>query len=642
MFLPGYHILCLLLTACLSACSLEITTHDTQVICSQGLSECTMEDATWLLETESVAMEVTNLIPQVKLCCRDECGLCLVIDIEVYVDLDKLVEEGSHSVQGDDDVSDQSKDGKGSVTLCYKTPLTLPTCKKAEFTVNQAALSEQSSAQITIIINNPLVSFESEVLLYTTNKPQIKKEVIVPHQNEVCSLEIHYRIKDCHVPKLISYGINQPLNQVELHFSGSNTSLPSVCIQSETIGSCMPWEGKTVPLHSITPCMCFQVWEKDGGSRSRSCPFSHNRTFQRNIWENISVSVSKGFMNNNNTMLSWKVSAPCKVDGEVWACERIPGPYSCTNIKGFKQRLAAGSWRQDNKGFWETTSEFDQNLTCVMVQINDMEHKMGPFCCDNVDRWRWSLFAVAVMLLVSLTLLITFFFRDFVKKWAWSWRHGGFVKIGKRGHVLVLSPPEDDAVVSSAVCRLGSLLCSNGFSVTVDQWSRTGQLTSGPLPWSHWQLLSTNSQCDRVVLVLTHKALEIAQRWTGQHDNAVNPKCNDNNLPEESSPYSDVFRASLFAIKAYKKQGTASERFVLVKFDSQREPTKISDSELPEVLQGLPLFHFPSQTNAVLSELSVGKTRRRRTRWMWGYSVGSGGYDSEQVIPLHSKPLQHF
>lgn len=80
------------------------------------------------------------------------------------------------------------------------------------------------------------------------------------------------------------------------------------------------------------------------------CVFSG--TFQRNIWENISVSVSKGFMNNNNTMLSWKVSAPCKVDGEVWACERTPGPYSCTNIKGFKQRLAAGSWRQDNKGFW--------------------------------------------------------------------------------------------------------------------------------------------------------------------------------------------------------------------------------------------------------------------------------------------------
>lgn len=38
-------------------------------------------------------------------------------------------------------------------------------------------------------------------------------------------------------------------------------------------------------------------------------------------------------------------------------------------------------------------------------------------CCVMfpVDRWRWSLFAVAVMLLVSLTLLITFFFRDFVK-----------------------------------------------------------------------------------------------------------------------------------------------------------------------------------------------------------------------------------
>uniref|UniRef100_A0A8C6UHC8 SEFIR domain-containing protein n=1 Tax=Neogobius melanostomus TaxID=47308 RepID=A0A8C6UHC8_9GOBI len=175
-----------------------------------------------------------------------------------------------------------------------------------------------------------------------------------------------------------------------------------------------------------------------------------------------------------------------------------------------------------------------------------------------VNRWRWSLFAVAVMMLLSLTLLITF--------------GAFFLPIAvHKAHVLLLSPPDSDVEVSAAVCNLGSLLCSRDFSVTVDQWSRQGQFRLGPLPWSHCRLLSMDSQCERVVMVLTPKAVEKAQTWSSQ-DSPVT-------YLQEDSPYSDICH-----------------------------------NKLPQILRGLPLFHFPSQTKALLADLCVRRTQRQSDR----------------------------
>lgn len=190
-------------------------------------------------------------------------------------------------------------------------------------------------------------------------------------------------------------------------------------------------------------------------------------------------------------------------------------------------------------------------------------------------------------------------------------------EVGRKGHVVLLSPPDVDNGVSEWVCRLGSLLCNHGFSVSVDQWSRKEQCALGPLPWLHSQLLEVNSLGGRVVLVLTHKALERVEEWTHQHREV------DNGLPQVWSPYSDVFTASLSLIQADNLLGKAGERFLLVKSDSFALQPLSGDKTLPELLQGLSLFQLPYHTKSLLSELTVGGQRRPSGGKTWtGYNLG--------------------
>ncbi|KAG7244598.1 hypothetical protein INR49_029617 [Caranx melampygus] len=179
-----------------------------------------------------------------------------------------------------------------------------------------------------------------------------------------------------------------------------------------------------------------------------------------------------------------------------------------------------------------------------------------------------------------------------------------FKNIGRNGHVVLLSPPDLDGGVSDSVCRLGSLLCNKGFNVSVDQWSRMELWNRGPLPWLHSKLLEMDSQGDHVVLVLTRKAIEKAEEWMPQNKEIIKTK--DRGLPQMCSPYSDLFTAALCIIHADKLQGRAGKRFLLVTFDSHLR----SDRKRPELLQGLPLFQLPFQTQALLTELTVEQAGR--------------------------------
>ncbi|XP_033823053.1 interleukin-17 receptor C [Periophthalmus magnuspinnatus] len=630
MFTPGWIIGLLLLTAPLSLCSFDIIQDDREVTCSEGLRECTMKDGT-AFDFNSV--EVSAMSVSVKLCCRgDTCALCLLF--KVQVNLTKMEEDESNSGLKDDDSADDDEDETCAVTVCYKTPQAMPKCKKVKFMVNPARPSQQSTAQISMTVTNAAISYEDLLYIDSPNVPNINIEINVPSLINVCSSDISTYVQECNAPKM-TFLTNKLLNEVELSFVGSNSSLTEVCIQNEINGNCKSWNRKPIPLESLTPCTCFQAWREEERQtvRSRSCPFKNNITLRPYIWKNVTLSVQKGFYNSSTSLL-WNVSAPCRFEGELWPCERTPGFTVCTEMKGFKQPLENVSWIQNSKGVWEKTGIFAKinlkNDPCVMLQIKGMEGELGPFCYNSIDRWRWSLFAVAAMLLFSVTLLVTFYLRNFVKKSViWSRCHGGLVKI-HQAHVLVLSPPDSSGEVSSAVCSLGSLLYSSGFSVTVDQWSRRSQLSSGPLPWAHCQLLSIDRKCERVLLVLSPRALDRAQNWSSQ-DSAASDQ-------QEESPYSDVFRASLFAIQAYKNQGRARERFVLVTFDSQWTEAKICHNELPEILQGLPLFHFPSQTKALLADLCVGRTKRQTKRTQtWGFS---GDRYKDCAVSLNSKTCE--
>ncbi|XP_068451068.1 uncharacterized protein il17rc [Clinocottus analis] len=611
MFLPGWSIWCVFLTLCMPACGLEITGYDShEVICLQGISDCTIKDEMSLIVAENNGVGVQNLTPYAKLCCSDGalCALCLVIDTQINFNPDKDTEDEGHSGNDEEDYSEETvRNPKASVTLCYSAASAMPTCKKVEFTVNHAALTQKNWAKFSVVINKPAgVSFSSHVNVYSSGSSHLNREVIVPSLDEVCSQEQQERVEQCRVPRLSSV-INQEKNQVELQFAGRNTSLPSVCVQYEQNGRCQRWNRTPIPLYSVTPCMCLQVWNEDEQRRSLSCPFRNTDFLQRNVWQNVSVSVKQGQMSDSGAKLWWNLSAPCRLEGEVWPCRR---EHSCREIKGFRQQLEKSAWQQNREGQWEKIGAFEeiqlQLSPCVMVKVKGIGNELGPFCLNNSDRWRWSLLVVGIMLLVCLTLLAFYLLHDFVKKWVWSWRHGGLVKIGRKVHVVLLSPPDMDDGVSESVCRLGSQLCHKGFSVSVDQWSRKEQCTMGPLPWLHSQLLELNSRGGRVVLVLTRKALERAKEWTHRNTEVIKTKGDYKGLPQICSPYSDVFTASLSFIQADKQKGRAGERFLLVTLDSHSN----SDRSLPELLQGLPLFQLPSQTQALLSELTVGRTWR--------------------------------
>lgn len=182
--------------------------------------------------------------------------------------------------------------------------------------------------------------------------------------------------------------------------------------------------------------------------------------------------------------------------------------------------------------------------------------------------------------------------------------------VSRKGHVVLLSPPDVDNGVSESVCRLGSHLCNQGFNVSVDQWSRKEQCTLGPLPWLHSQLMKPDS---RVVLILTRKALEKAEEWAHQHKQVIKTKGEGKDVPQIWSPYSDVFTASLCIMEREKQLGRGQQRFLLVKFDSHPGSCR----NLPKLLQGLPLFQLPSQTQALLAELTVGGSERRSGERMW-------------------------
>ncbi|XP_029005799.1 interleukin-17 receptor C isoform X2 [Betta splendens] len=595
---PGWCVCWLLLTVRLSACDLEVYEHDNHdVVCSEGLSDCVLKDAMPLGEDVESAVYIKHLTPSVKLCCNDSvalCTLCLVVDTRVSVDLSD--EDADYS--GDEETEDQ----KASVTLCYKIARALPTCKKVEFTVNLTAFAQDKQTEVvTVIIRKHEFSYSDTLMFYPYSNLSLEKTVNVPHLSEVCHQE---PVKNCQVPSLNTV-ISSESKTVELKFPDSIETLPSVCIQYERNGVCQKWNRKNIPLHSVAPCTCFQVWYEDEERpiRSLRCPFTNNNGFKRNIHENVSVSIRQSVVGTYRTMLQWTVSAPCRLEGEVWPCEKRD---SCRELPGFRQRLLNNHWTQNSKGLWVNEDIFDDiplsHSLCIMVAVEG--HELGEYCFNNTDRHRWNLLFVGVGLLVCLTGLLFYFIQGDIKKWAWSWNHGGFVKLpmNKKVHVVLLSPPDVDVGVSALVNGLGLHLQKHGFGVSVEQWSRMEQCALGPLPWLYSQL-KPNS---RVVLILTPKALEKAGEWTLKDKQDAEAKWGDTDVPQTLSPYSDVFMGSLCIIEKEQQLARVHQRFLLVKFDTHSGTCK----DLPKLLEGLPVFGFPSQNHELLAELTVRQTER--------------------------------
>lgn len=147
--------------------------------------------------------------------------------------------------------------------------------------------------------------------------------------------------------------------------------------------------------------------------------------------------------------------------------------------------------------------------------------------------------------------------------------------------------------------NLSSLLRRRGFNVVEDCCCRTQQSKLGPIPWFHSQMMELNS--GRVVLVLTHLALERARQWAQRGRTKEE---------EGDHPHSAVFTACLFHIDCDAQLQKTRERFVLVTFDSD----SCRKSQLPKPLLGLRLFRLPLQIKALLKELTVGGRARGTQR----------------------------
>ncbi|XP_028302497.1 uncharacterized protein LOC114463260 isoform X2 [Gouania willdenowi] len=535
-----------------------------------------------------------------------------------------MVEE--HSSSDNEDLSKETAKlnatFNASVTVCYSIAM-MPVCKKVEFTVEHKSLQHQNKAEVSLVITQPNgFPFSSQVLVYPAKQTpanHLLQKVITPSLNEVCSQQLQKYVPQCRVP-VVRFVAKPEMNHVELQI-GRNDSLPSMCVQYEKNGNCQGWNKTIIPQYSVTLCMCFQVWDEDILGRSlHLCPF-HKTDFlnisQRNMRDNVTVSLHLRRIKDFSQILLWNVSAPCRLEGEVWLCH---SHSSCMRFNVPKQQLVNGTWKQDHKGFWVRTGEFeniDEDLLspCLMIRVKAAEHDFGPFCITHPDRGHWALLVVGGLLLICVIAIMFYIFHDLVKKWAWSWHRGGLVKICRKGHVVLLSPPDPDDGVSESICQLGSSLLSLGFSVAVDQWSRKQQCMMGPLPWLYAQLLKMDSVGGKVVLILNHRALERCEGWTTLSTNfELEEKAKE--LPHMRSPYADTFTASMILIQAEKQLDGARGRFLLVKFRSHQEQAHSSDMGLPELLQGLPLFHLPSQTRCFINELTMVKPRREsRRKW---------------------------
>ncbi|KAM9409511.1 uncharacterized protein KZ484_001697 isoform 2-T2 [Pholidichthys leucotaenia] len=643
MILPGRITWCVLLTLHVVACGLDVSEHGSEnVICSQGLFECTLDDDNSFTPENPVdTVAVTSIQSEFKLCCKDgTCVLCLEIVTEVYIYLDKnMNEEGQSGSGGEDDGEERSN---SQVTARF------PACKKVEFTVNHTALTRPHLAKISMVITQPEGFPDSSLMsVYPAKQMDLQKNFYAPSLEEVCS---HARVLQKHVPMCqvpkVKLVVDEAMKEVLLTFDSTNETLPSVCVQYEKNGRCQRWNRPTIPLYSVTPCMCLQVWEEDEqiSTRSLSCPFTntdYQHILQKNIWENVSVSGRLAKMSNFGTMLLWNVSAPCMLSGEMWLLYR-DGSNGIKNTT-LRKKLSKKKWRQNSRGHWMNTVEFEnidlQPTPCVMVKIEGMEHKLDLFCFEKEtdDRSRWSLLVIGVMLLVCLTAFLFYFLHGSVKEWVWSCRHGGLVKIGRKGHVLLLSPPDVDSLVSELVCQLGNFLCSQGFSVSVDQWSRKDQATLGLLPWLHSQLDSCSG---RVLLVLDPKVLERVGKWSHCDTDLVKMKGGNKDLQQLLTPYSDLFTASLLYIHADKVHGRNSDRYALVTFDSLKTQTVSGEGRLPKLLQGLPLFRYPSQTQSLLAELSLAKGEKKSSGLMftkWKSDTLKTKEQPKQHRPPHCK-----
>ncbi|XP_073325456.1 interleukin-17 receptor C [Pagrus major] len=709
--LQGPHVSPLLLLSLLlrfwpsvSARALEmVDLHAPELTCSEGLTDCHVSLAspyTAALPDPDDTVNVTHVQLQAILCCsaRRECEPCLQIIITFHeVDNVKQVSEESGDHNDEEEVESSTNVGsgqfvltepKGLVKVCLSSPGSNEFCKTLQFKPSDSGFVQPSRQPTHKLLLTEKATFGSPVVVHVdghSDGAHIVQNITVPSLNEVCSMSHEGTVKECDAPRLRAV-TDHKRNVVLLQLENADARQDEIMCQmvwNEMPGELLVWpKGRremVIPSNFVAPCLCFQVWWKEKPLRIETCPFKHQKDALERMQHNVSVSVADCQMRGGGTGLSWNVTAPCRLEAEVWLCKKDLAGGQCEEVTGSRQRLdnhAQAGWSATRNGHWKT-GEFNVSshpLLCVQIKIKGMESYLEPHCPFATSRWRWSLPLLIGLLLMCLIVLGAYFVQGVLKGYVWRWLKEDDVKgaVGG-GHVVLLYPPDDDQALPELICHLGSTLQALGFSVSVDLWSKLELSVLGPVPWLHARLNRLQKQGGKVVLVLTKAAWIRAEEWGARSWERNTPRGSKADMEEEeagsltaSSQCVDVFTASFSCILADYLQGRAGERFMLVQFESLPPEPPGGFRPLPELFRGLHLYSLPSQSLGFLTELAgarqmaTASARRKRAgglrmasralaRGLSGFTagttvlrlagvsqsyVGVGAEDSGETVPL--------
>ncbi|XP_023675139.1 interleukin-17 receptor C [Paramormyrops kingsleyae] len=605
--------------------------HETHLTCSQDIRECTVKDGEQPgYGSDPVAILTLEL--KALLCCHDsrDCRPCVEIYLTVKGSYGESEGSGGHSDEYGATVRDTgsgSNDSQPSspphlsvlsFVVCHTTASSISVCKIIEFTLSPAALEDPDEPEmwLSLVVSDKL-AFGSHLFV---SVQAVNKSIVLPSQQEVCFTDHREIVKECDVPKLhtvIDWTKEVAIVYLANEDKDTSASL-SMCLKYEETGDCIyqKWDQKenfSIPLHSVTPCLCIQAWwMKMDALRVNSCPFSDLKEFFNNTWKNVSLFVEPVQSNGGDTVLTWNLSSPCRVEAELWLCEKtVEGALrGCKEMQGSRVRL-----RKDQDLEWSVSSreylgkgEFidvlPHPMLCVAAKIYRMSGVLAIQCPFAAPRRNWTLLVLVTLLLICLIVLVAHVL------------HGSLKGDADRGHVVLLFPPDTEPALPGLVYRLGSMLSAAGFSVSGDLWSRGELCTLGAVPWLHAQLENLQRKGGKAVLIVTQTAWELAEAWL-----------QDTGRRPFSHPYPDVFVAALSCILADQLQGLAGRRFALVQFDSLPPTAPASGHPFPELFQGLSLYSLPSQRLDFLMELVApcgwaGSWLGRLKARLWVWALG--------------------
>ncbi|XP_073682117.1 interleukin-17 receptor C isoform X2 [Garra rufa] len=606
----------LLLLASGCVCSLERVTHNPQnnLLCPQGVN-CRVRNTDPITPLDVVCgpVYVCSLAVKPKLCCHGkDCKPCLWISIQLSIipDLrdneDRETERSEYEEKGSGDwdsgcvslsgdTSEHQREDslceeldQATITICYHPAEGQQEwCKRLDFTLTSAQK----------LLNLTLVEYE-DVDFGRTMKITVGSfakspavEIHVPTLKTVCSLPDLKDIKQCKGPRVY---IKRDEGEVKVLLADEDERASeglSLCVKRGREGRCSDLPSNSIPLASITNCMCFQAWKNDT-VRTEICPFEKNKTeFKDNVLSNMSVSLAHIKTNDGEPVLSWNLTAPCRIKAELWPCQ-IKADGKCTEVKGFREKCC-NNWRENSTVLW-ASGKFvnimsgDQQQLCVMLKVDG---NIIRYCQHPMERQYWSLLVLLPLVLVCLT---AFAILLLVNKLKWSlseWDRRCHSQ-DMRGQVLLLHSSATDPQL---VCMLGHLLSELGFGVFLDLWSQTELGSRGPAAWLHSKLDHIQKHGGKALLVLSPSTLQRAEVYW---------KIAVDKQSDLATYTSDTLASALGCIFADRQKGCAAQRFVLLQLDFHELPIN-EEHDMPKLLRGLPLYKLPSQSQGLLMELCL-------------------------------------